>query len=107
MDVESDPELDPVTELFEVNISDISTSTAPSVAQGPAEAEASDSENGLEAVSGPASSSAASSSAASESSADSSSASLRAGHGALLALSGLALLVLVATTFIVLRARSK
>ncbi len=98
MDVESDPELDPVTESFEVNISDISTSTAPlSVAQGDAESEASDSENGLEAVSGP----------ASDSSADSSIVSLRAGHGALLALSGLALLVLVATTFIVLRARSK
>ena len=103
MDVESDPGLDPVTETFEVDISDISSSTALlSVAQADAESEASDSEKGLEAVSDP-----ASSSAESDSSADSSSASLRAGHGVLLALSGLALLVLAVATFIMLRGRSK
>jgi Na+/H+-translocating membrane pyrophosphatase len=54
-----------------------------------------------------ASSSVASSSAASDSSSEASNVSLRAGHGALLALSGLALLVLVVVTFIVLRARSE
>ncbi len=104
MDVESDPGLHPVTESFV----DISTSTARlSFTQGDAQAEASDSEKAVEAASGPASSSVASSSAASDSSSEASNVSLRAGHGALLALSGLALLVLVVVTFIVLRARSE